>query len=429
MNYKQIALISLFIATSIGIAFALYFFFFRPITQLPGTQPTPTTPGQLPSSEDATSFDTIPDDSEFPTFDPFEDESDEDFEPPVSQEEPFAQNVIDFTPPEVASGGITKVQPVSTTLTKALTVSPSGNGINFYDQDVGRFFKIDNNGTKIALSDQQFFNVETVTWAPDSTKAVIEYPDGFNVVYDFETKKQVTLPSHWEQFEFSPNNQKLSAISLGLHRDQNWLITVNSDGTGAKAIEPLGDNAHKVISAWNPDEQIVAFSKTGDPVGGEANEIYLIGQNNENFKSIIVDGYGFIPKWSPDGKQLLYSTYSSFNAYRPLLWVVDAQGSRIGANRRELGITTWADKCTFADENSIICAIPQQLPENAGFARAIADFIPDMFFKINTISGFRTPLAIPDTPVNASELTITKDGQYLYYKNNLSGGAERIRLK
>tara|TARA_Y100000031_G_C8206321_1_gene378807 strand:- start:205 stop:1431 length:1227 start_codon:yes stop_codon:yes gene_type:complete len=408
MDKRRIILASIFITASIAIGATLYFFFFRQIFVGPAIEDEDTIefPEELPFAGEQDQFDTTEEPEEFEEFEALIPDTD-----------------------AVAQGGITQVTTVVQNTAIGLTAAADGSGIALYDKDAGKFYKIDDDGNQKLLTNKTFFNVDKVAFSPTQDKAVIEYPDGFNVVYDFQTDKQVTLPRHWEQFQFAKNGQKISAKSKGIHRSQNWLLTVNPDGSNARGIEPLGENAKKVIPAWNPGGQVVAFSKTGDPVGGEANEVYLIGQNNENFKSLIVDGYGFEPKWSKEGTSLMYSTYSQYNDYKPLIWVVDADGANVGSNRRELGISTWAHKCTYDSQTSIICAVPNELPKGAGYAPDVADHTPDTFFKIDTNTGLKTQLAIPSDSVNASNLQITPNGQYLFYENNFNGTVEKIRLK
>lgn len=407
MDRQRIFLALLFILATVGIGFALYFFFFRnaPNIVRPPVGTTTEVNGEFPSGEEGGQnvipSNTITD----PTL-------------------PSGQGSIQT----IAAGGVTKITTVTENNTRGLTLTGNGN-LAYYDANNGTFYKVDSSGKSVAMTDKKFFDVQNVAWNPDASKVVMEFPDSFNVVYDFKADKQTTLPTHWSSFEFAQDGNKIAAISKGLTDSQNWLLTVDSSGSNAKAITALGKNANKVDVAWNPGSEVVAFSRTGDPVGGEGQEIYLIGQNNENYKSLVVDGYGFTPKWFPDGKQLLYSTYSSRNDYKPVLWVVDANGSEVGKNRREIKINTWAHKCTTADANAIICAVPRELPKGAGFAPKTADNIPDTFYKIDTRTGTQSILGTPETPVNASELQVTPDGSELFYRNSISGALEKMQLK
>lgn len=406
MEKNKIILAVMFIAATIGIGFALYFFFFRgsPVEPVITDTENPIDIGGLPSSETSGG---IFGGSESPTSDTGDDSL------PIS---------------EIAQGGATKTALVTASATLGLTINPSGN-LQYYDANNGTFYTVDDNGNPRQLTDDKFFNVQKLSWSPDAKKVALEFPDSYNIIYDLESKKQVTLPTHWSNFNFSKSGEKIAAFSSGLNDNQNWLLSLNSDGTQAKGIEPLGKNADKVEIAWSPGSEVIAFSKTGDPVGGESQEIFILGQNGENNKSLIVDGYGFKPKWFPDGKQLMYTTYSSRNEYRPSLWVVNAQGSQVGANPREIKLNTWIEKCTTVDNTSIICAVPNEMPKGAGFSPKVTDDIPDTFYKIDTISGNKTLLAVPENATNAEELQVSTDGKELYYKNKLGNVIEKIQLK
>ena len=103
------------------------------------------------------------------------------------------------------------------------------------------------------------------------------------------------------RFFFSSQSDKIAAKSIGLAPENRWLITSDPDGKNVSYIEHMGENAHKVIVDWSPTRQFVAMSLTGEPLGEDRQQVLFIGQNNENFPSIIVEGYGLETKWSPTG--------------------------------------------------------------------------------------------------------------------------------
>ncbi len=272
----------------------------------------------------------------------------------------------------------------------------TGGDFRYYNANDGKFYRVMPNGAIQKLSDQVFFDAQKVTWAKNKNQAVIEYPDSSKIIYNFDTNKQVTLPKHWEDFSFSADGTQVAAKSIGLDPSNRWLVTVDSDGTGAKLIEPMGDNADLVTVNWSPSQQVVAFSQTGEPQGGERREVLFIGLNGENFKSAIVDGSGFEPQWSSTGKKLLYSVYSSRSDFKPELWLVDAYGDSIGDNRKLLKLNTWADKCTFSNDDTAFCAVPRDLPTGAGMSREIAAFNYDDLYKIDLKTGLKTPIPLND---------------------------------
>jgi len=130
----------------------------------------------------------------------------------------------------IATGGITAVKTIADSPTLNPTLSNDGK-VQYYDKSDGHFYMIDKNGNKILLSDKVFHNVENIVWAPTKEKAVIEYPDGNKILYNFDTETQVTLPSFWQEFSFSTDGDKLVSESIGLDPENRWLVISNVDGS------------------------------------------------------------------------------------------------------------------------------------------------------------------------------------------------------
>ncbi len=298
-------------------------------------------------------------------------------------------------------------------------ISQSGK-VQFYNQTDNRFYTLDSEGKLVTMSDKQFFGVNNVTWSVAGDKAILEYPDGNKIRYDFATKNQVTLPKHWEDFDFSPAGDKIVAKSIGLDPDNRWLVVANDDGSKAKNIEPLGENGDKVISSWSPNNQSVAFFVDG--VDFNRKEVFFIGQNGENFKSAITEGRGFQPLWSPKGDELLYSVYSEDNDFKPSLWLVGAQGESIGANRRPLNLNTWANKCSYT-QNQLYCAVPTSLERGAGMFPATAANTQDVLYRINPATGQKDLIPLSTTS-SINNISFSPDGTYLYY---IEGGTNKLR--
>lgn len=404
LSYKKIGLIAAFCLIVIIIGYLLYSVFFKaksqnPVIETPnqgqsvnglpqantgtGTGSDQTGNGQLPG--DGTSVN-----------------------PPI------------FTP-EIPNQIPTSGVEINTIAEQATYPIVSNNGkVQFYNQTDNRFYTVDNEGKLVTLSDKQFYGVNNVTWSTAGDKAILEYPDGNNIRYDFSTKKQVTLPKHWEDFNFSPVDDRIVAKSIGLDPDNRWLITANDDGSKAKNIEPLGENADKVISSWSPNNQSIAFFVDG--VDFNRKEVYFVGQNGENFKSTVTEGRGFQPLWSPKGDELLYSVYSDDNDFKPNLWLVGGQGDTIGANRRPLNLNTWANKCSYR-QTDLYCAVPISLERGAGMFPATATQTQDILYKINPSTGQKELIPLSSSS-SINNLSFSPDGNYLYYTE---GGTNRLR--
>lgn len=331
---------------------------------------------------------------------------------------------------EVARGGLTKTTVLTTSAVFDTTLSESGEAINYYDKSDGRFYSITSDGSVERLSNKQFPDAENVAWNVNGSEAVIEFPDGSNIVYDFTAETQVTLPKHWEDFEFSDNNDHIFAKSIGLDPSNRAIVISNDDGSQVKAVQALGENADKVDINPDPDDQVIAFSRTGEGQSSFTTQVIIpIGQNQENFHGLTVDGLGFEAKWSPRGDYILYSSYGPASNYKPMLWSVNGTVKAMGDERISLGIYTWANKCVFGDNKTAYCAVPQKLDDNAGFQPTLGESLPDDLYKIDITSGRPTLLARPATDTSMKNLQISDNNSILYYTNSLSGRLEFIKLK
>lgn len=328
------------------------------------------------------------------------------------------------TVPSVAQGGSV----ITAQLTTSRIVSPvltGGDQIQFYEPKDGKFYTIGPSGEISAVSDAVFPAAEAVTFSDNGAVAALEFPDGSNIIYDIKNDKQTTLPSHWDDFEFSTDGSELISKSLGVGSS---LVVTNSDGTQARVISDLGDNASEVKLNWSPSGETVAFSETGtaQSVFGRQ-EIFLISPTGEATGTLIVDGTNFSAKWSPAGKSLLYSVADQQRNERPALWFVNSTGSEIGAGRTNLLLETWVEKCTFKDEVTVLCAVPREVTDYSG---ADPRFItsPDDVYQVNVTSGRITLVGSPVSDLKMENLRLSTDQSLLYFTDQ-QGQLHSMRLK
>lgn len=410
---KKIFIIIGFILVSIALGFLLYIAFFKPLisptTPTPDNSSTTTISGGFPNAQtgqgnvvDPGSGSGLP--AEIPTED---------------------QNPL--IPNTVAQGGLTKT--TSLNQKNSLTAAPGNNGtdIQFYNQDSGKFYQINKLGEVTELSDKVFHNVQNVTWSPTKNKAILEYPDGANILYNFEKESQVTLPSHWKDFDFSPDGNNIVMKIMSNDTDNRFLAISNENGSKIRPLEHLGDKDSTVYSDWSPNNQVVAMYTEG--VDFDKQEVFFVGKNNENFKSATIDGRGFQPMWSPTGEKLLYSIYSSASDLKPELWIVNGEGENIGSGRKKINLQTWAEKCTFANARELYCAVPEKLEEGAGMFPDLAKTTTDRLFKIDIETGLKKLVAIPDSDYNMTNLIISDNGYDMYFTDEITQQLHKIKLK
>lgn len=405
MKNKKILLIIGFILIISLIAFALYYVFIRqkettPIINLPGIN-APTT--GLPGAETGTP-------------------------PGLVINTPSTVSPLP-TASSVASGGLTQSPALTSLPVKDITLTSDGKSINFYSPNEGKFYKIDSSGQTVALSNKTFFDVQKITWSPQGTKSILEFPDNSKIFYDFNSNKQVTLPKHWEDFSFSNSGNQIAAKSLGLDKDNRWLLLSNPDGTEAEPIFALGNNEDKVTVSYSPAGGIIGFSDTGHPQGFAKKQIVTLGSTGETLNPLMVEGLSFEPIWSTKGDKLVYSTYNLDSEYKPTLWVTNAQGEQTGTGRHKLNVNTWSEKCSFADNQTLYCAVPQALIYGAGFEPSLTDNVADEIYKIDLTTNAKTLIAQPESSSNISSMVISQDKSTLYYTDKNTGLLHEIKLK
>lgn len=410
LRYKKIILLVSFILLIVLMGFALYTVFFKssePNIQTPGDDSsditiTPST--GLPSAK--TGSGQIVD---------------------TSDKTPLPGDKTEITPSEKAQGGLTKTTAIINTPSLGAYLDANGRDIKYYNELDGKFYQVDSNGNIKTINDKIFHDVENVTWSPKNNKAILEFPDGANIIYDFDTNKQVTLPKHWEDFDFSTNGDQIVMKSIGLDPKNRWLAISNEDGSRTVPIESIGNNADTVYPSWSPNGQSIAMYTRG--ISFDRQEVFFVGLNDENFKAITVEGRGFEYKWEPTGEKLVYSVYSSDNNLKPSLWVVDAKGDSIGNNRKNLKIDTWANKCVFSSNTEMYCAVPKNLEEGAGLFPELAKNTSDTIYKIDINTGLKKIVAIPDNDFNASNLIVSDDNRFLYFTDENSKLIHKIELR
>ena len=407
-KYKTIIFIALFILLSGLIGFILYSLFFSSPQKQVTPSDTPISGGSLPDAQDGDGNIITPGDG---------------------GSLPYTEVTKPITIPEqknITQGGLSKTTQLSKSPGANFTASENGKDIQYYDKYDGKFYKLDDEGNLTKLSDKIFYNVSDVSWSSSKDKAIIEYPDGANIVYDFTREKQITLPKHWEEFKFSPNDKEIVAKNIGLDPKNRWLSIANSDGSNIKNIEPLGNNADRVYSSWSPNNQSVAMFTEGIDLNRQS--LYFVGKNQENFKSTVIEGRGFEPQWAPDGDRLLYSVYSSDNDLKPTLWIVNAQGEGIGSNRQNLGIETWANKCTFSGTKDLYCAVPYDLKKGAGLFPDLANSTNDVIYKIDTQTGASRRISVPDKVFTISNIIVSENEETIFFVDQETNIVHKIDI-
>ncbi len=409
---KLIIRILAFVLAVVILGWAIWAVFFRtPGTSVIPGRPVPGAPGQLPVNVAGGERRIV-----------------EPGPPSLLVPEPAASQAAVDT---VAAGGRTRVESLSAERADFMSVNASG-GFNYYNSDDGKFYRLSaQGGERVAITDEAFRGADNVTWSDNGERVVLEFPDGANIFYDLNTKERATLPRAARTFDFSPTGSQVAYQYIGPGVDDRWIVVSEANGQGQTLVQPLGNEAQNVQVAWSPNNEVIAtFRQSTSPLG---EEVFFIGFNNENFLSLQTNGLGFQGKWSPRGEQMLYSVYSQNTDYKPALHISLARGENIGAGNRSLRLNTWPEKCAFAGETELYCAVPQSLELGSGLYPELAANTSDTIYKIDLTTNISTPVASLEaedfSSFSVNNLTVAPAGDALYFTDAVSGKIRRLRLR
>lgn len=404
-NVKRIIMAISFLVIGILLAWLVYMVFFAPSFVSPPPPPERKTgelPGEVP-------FDETPDIGRVPgtgvgTL-------------PEEEAEPALYEALKAD--DIAKGGLTTTKFIYNKPVYSPTISADKQGFNYYDKVTGKFYRIPAGGGKpSALSDKEFMGVENVTWSPEGNRAIIEFLDGSNILYNFINGAQYTLPKEGVDFDFNKTGEDIGYKYVTEDPEDNWIVVSEPDGRNARAVEELADEVYNVDINWSPSSQIVATFRKGSDLNEQ--EVYFIGKNRENFQKFQTPGRGFKGEWSPQGNKMLYSVYLEEDLFRPTIHVVSAHPNNIGTENKNLEVETIVEKCVFSGDNiNVYCAVPVYMPRGAGLYPELLKGVPDDIYQINTRTGLRKKLAVPvgESGVGSftvSQIMLSNDEKSLY---------------
>ncbi len=331
----------------------------------------------------------------------------------------------------VANGGKTLVSPVTKDSVRSYTGN-STSGFSYYEPNTGVLYRMTSGGERVELIRDRFPSAERVVWDKSGDRALLSFPDGTGVMVDFVTNERVSLPRGGQDFVFQGDSDNVVFNFVSPDPERSFLVMGTPDGSEARAIEPIGDQADRVQPTYSPDGSVVGLYRKSAGVSSE--EIIFIGQQDENFKSMVVQGIGFKGEWTPDGQRLLYSVSTPENNYNPTLWIVDARGDSIGLNNTPLGLSTSIDSCAMnPDGTKAYCSVQDSLPPGTGLYPELFNPREASIYEVNLETGSTQLVAEPVTEdgrrIPVEQLSLSPDGSELYFVDGSVGKVMKIQLR
>jgi len=197
--------------------------------------------------------------------------------------------------------------------------SPDGSRIAFFHQH--SLFVMDSDGANIhAITGLLHPSQTYFDFSPDGSKIVVD-SNGEIFMVDLYGDTLINMTNHPSQDKmpvFSPDGSEIAFISDREETDQIFIM--NSDGSYQ---HPITRTDYKIFG-------ILRFSPNGDKLlysisrEGFTTEISTINSDGSDQKIV---GEGFNPRYSPDGKKIVFEAYSPPDEGWLEIFIMNADGS------------------------------------------------------------------------------------------------------
>jgi len=225
--------------------------------------------------------------------------------------------------------------------------------VNYVDRQSGNIYSYSSaTKTTTRTSNKTIPGIQSAEWLPNASSAFVRYLSGS----DFSTINTYALPTSGTGGFFLSQNlvsisvASTSILTLASGVNGSTVSLVNTDGTHSTQIFTTPLSSIRVSFAGK--NQYLVYTKPSSQLPGDA---FLV-DNTGHFSRIAGPQSGLVALASPSGKWLLVS-YMLNNSMQMKL--VDTTTNEV----LPLPITTIADKCAWAADNSVIyCGVPVDPP-------------------------------------------------------------------
>jgi Tol biopolymer transport system component len=104
-------------------------------------------------------------------------------------------------------------------------------------------------------------------------------------------------------YDWSPDGERIAfagdADRGGPEPRRLWVM--NADGSGRRPLGPTVPNV--TLLEWSPDGSMLAFTQWRSPT---SSRLYIVRADGAGLRRLVSGPFATHPKWSPDGKRLLY---------------------------------------------------------------------------------------------------------------------------
>lgn len=302
--------------------------------------------------------------------------------------------------------------------------NPSSGSIKYYLKQNGWVVSsLPDGSSATTISNTTISGIQQVVWSPSTTNVILFLQDGTKELYNYSTHQPTFLKNGVSAVGFSP--------------DGGSVVFYDNTDPATPAIDILN------LSSMN-QQQISsniflepAFSWKGNNLFVESvtpnlyrrpKNLDVYNTSTQKWSNVFNGVYGFGDKISPDGNTILYSQTQVYGQNLDLF-----VHSATTGGERDLQVATIPEKCAFASNTLVYCAVPDswpsfpQLPEdyNSGSIQTT-----DSFWAIDLTTGQKFELlksSATSEKFNADNLVAA--GNYLVFTNNYNGLLYALKVR
>jgi hypothetical protein len=302
------------------------------------------------------------------------------------------------------------------------------NYVRFVERGTGYVFDkpINKNEPKSAVTNKNISKVYEAYFDDTANKVLMRYLKGSvveNLVGSIKMPDVVDLPGVKKigDLETKLLPSDVTFVSLLLSNQKLFYLLKESGGVSGVVYDFKTAQSKKVwtssFSEWIPQiitENIISLTTASSGlVPGNA---YLLDVKNNSLKNIISNISGLTTNFSPDGKNVIFSSYENGNLKTSIMNVVSGQIS-------DFSPTTLPEKCVWSkDSKTVYCGAPLSVspalyPDDWYKGETL---FSDVLWKVDVATNTANIILNANqilTQIDITSPTINKEGVYIIFIN------------
>ncbi|GEM_PF-6870343 len=316
----------------------------------------------------------------------------------------------------VAPGIRTRLFPVADLASLGAGLSRAEDKIYYFKKDGGELTSFSfPAGTGESLSTITIVGIMDALWSPARDRAIVSYMDG-TIAKSFlfkaiGTSSVATLPTGVRSSAWSPTGSSLGYLT---EKDGETLLsTADSSGKNQKTI--FRTPIREITLSWPLPEK---FALQTNPSGVVPGYIFIFTRASGELTRFLGPLNGLTSLWSPKGGKFLVGSTNAAGKSLSLA-IRDSSGKEIFRS----DLQTLPEKCAWASEEKVYCAVPRGIPQDAilpdDYNRGelnTNDRLIAIDLKTKIVSGI-----FNDGGYDMADIAVTKDEKYLFFTDRITG--------